>query len=191
MDQLGSLDQQQLLRLVLASGACIVVLAVVMVAYVVLARRSRRARGSPPVEMQPAPPPATAAAGPQPPRGSIGTQLAGGSLQARLRVRPRPAPPASLPVQQCLPHHPTTEERMAVLPGEGTRQDALFSLVEEIDRIFQVRLAASPLSAVDAQLQAGPDGSVRVRVGTRYYDTPDQVPDRQLRDLIRQSIAEW
>jgi hypothetical protein len=165
MDRLGSLDPQQLLRLMLASGACIVILAAFMVAYIVLARRARRATSgaarSPGGELKPHPLLAAAPARLQPPVGQIRTQPVRSGRQVHVQVEPQPASAAA------------------------------FSLVEEIDRIFQAKLAVSTLAAIDAQLQAGPDGGVRVRVSSEYYDAPDQVPDQQLRDLIKQSIAEW
>jgi hypothetical protein len=64
-------------------------------------------------------------------------------------------------------------------------------LVDEIDRIFQNKLAASALVATDAKVEAHPDGGVRIRVGTVYYDSPDDVPDPYLRDILKLSIAEW
>jgi hypothetical protein len=64
-------------------------------------------------------------------------------------------------------------------------------LVDEIDRIFQGKLAASTLAATDAKVESHPDGGVRIRVGTVYYDSPDDVPDPYLRDILKLSIAEW
>jgi len=64
-------------------------------------------------------------------------------------------------------------------------------LVTEINRIFQSKLGVSPLANTDAEVQAGPDGGVRIRVGTVYYDSPNDVPDARLRELLKASIAEW
>ncbi len=66
-----------------------------------------------------------------------------------------------------------------------------FSLVDEIDRIFQAKLAASPLSNTDVQIVASADSSVGIRIGTTHYSSPKQVPDPVLRRLIEDSIAEW
>lgn len=74
---------------------------------------------------------------------------------------------------------------------KGSESIPSFSLVDEIDRIFQSKLALSALAGTDAQLMAGRDGSVRVRVGSHYYESPDQVPDDELRNLIKAAIAEW
>jgi hypothetical protein len=65
------------------------------------------------------------------------------------------------------------------------------NLADEIDRIFQSKLMASGLAATDAKVETNPDGGVRIRVGTDYYDSPDEVPDPILRDLLKLSIAEW
>ncbi|PWH14884.1 MAG: hypothetical protein DDG58_12140 [Ardenticatenia bacterium] len=65
------------------------------------------------------------------------------------------------------------------------------SLVEEVDRIFQRKLEASPYAHLDAQFVERPDGSVRIRVGTKFYESPDEVPDPGLREIIKAAIAEW
>jgi hypothetical protein len=65
------------------------------------------------------------------------------------------------------------------------------NLVTEINRIFQSKLGVSPLANTDAEVQAGPDGGVRIRVGAVFYDSPNDVPDARLRELLKLSIAEW
>jgi len=64
-------------------------------------------------------------------------------------------------------------------------------LVTEINRIFQSKLGVSPLANTDAAVEASPDGGVRIRVGTVFYDSPNDVPDARLRELLKLSIAEW
>ncbi len=66
-----------------------------------------------------------------------------------------------------------------------------FSLVEEIDRIFQRKLEASPYAHLDAQFVERPDGGVRIRVGTKFYECPEEIPDLGLRKIIEAAIAEW
>jgi hypothetical protein len=65
------------------------------------------------------------------------------------------------------------------------------NLAGEIDRIFQGKLMASAMSGTDAKVEENPDGGVRIRVGRGYYDSPDEVPDPQLRSLLKLAIAEW
>jgi hypothetical protein len=69
---------------------------------------------------------------------------------------------------------------------------APLNLAEEIDHIFQSKLLASGMAATtDAKVETNPDGGVRIRIGTAYYHSPDEVPDPQLRDMLKQSITEW
>ena len=65
------------------------------------------------------------------------------------------------------------------------------NLAEEINRIFQSKLALSPLAKTDAEIESDPEGGIRIRVGTTYYATPDEVPDASLRDMLKRSIADW
>jgi hypothetical protein len=65
------------------------------------------------------------------------------------------------------------------------------NLVEEIDRIFQSKLMASSMAGKDAKITAASDGGVGIRVGAVYYSSPDEVPDPQLRDMLKLAIAEW
>ena len=65
------------------------------------------------------------------------------------------------------------------------------NLAEEIDRIFQTKLRASSMAGVDAKITAASDGAVGIRVGAVYYDSPADVPDPQLRELLRLAISEW
>jgi hypothetical protein len=65
------------------------------------------------------------------------------------------------------------------------------NLAEEIDRIFQSKLIASGMAATDAKVETNPDGGVRIRIGAAYYGSPDEVPDADLREILKLSIAEW
>ncbi len=65
------------------------------------------------------------------------------------------------------------------------------NLADEIDRIFQSKLIAFGEASTDAKVETNPDGGVRIRIGTVYYESPNEVPDPHLRDMLRLSIAEW
>ena len=85
------------------------------------------------------------------------------------------------------------KERLAQPAAERSpaSEQARFDLVADIDRIFQAKLAASSMANIDAEILAGPEGGVRIRVGTKHYDTPDEVPDSELRQMMKAAIAEW
>jgi hypothetical protein len=65
------------------------------------------------------------------------------------------------------------------------------NLADEIDRIFQRKLVASGNTSVGAKVETNPDGGVRIRIGMVCYDSPDEVPDPYLREMLKLSIAEW
>lgn len=65
------------------------------------------------------------------------------------------------------------------------------NLAAEIDRIFQSKLIALGKASTDAKVETNAEGGVRIRIGTVYYNSPDEVPDPHLRDMLKLSIAEW
>jgi hypothetical protein len=64
------------------------------------------------------------------------------------------------------------------------------SLVDEVNEILEQKLAESGLTNRGVRLNEDRDGSVRVYIGLQAY-TLDEVPDPEIRDLIRQAVAEW
>ena len=65
------------------------------------------------------------------------------------------------------------------------------SLAGQIDEILQEKLAVSPLAGQDIRLGDNESLGLEVWVGVNRYDGIDAVPDAQVRDLIRASVAEW
>lgn len=80
--------------------------------------------------------------------------------------RPKPAPiPATLPV---------------------------LNLAREINDILQVKLALSPLSQrMKVEVLSAPDGGIRINVNGQFYAGPDEVPDPEVKALIKESIKQW
>jgi hypothetical protein len=64
------------------------------------------------------------------------------------------------------------------------------SMIEQINRVLEAKLASQPAAARAVRLAEGPDGSVRVYVGTQPYAV-DEVPDPAIRAAIREAVAEW
>jgi hypothetical protein len=85
---------------------------------------------------------------------------------------------------------PSSRQEVSPVTSRSQEPTSL-NLVAEIDRILQAKLAASAMDSVDAEILAGPEGGVRIRVGTQHYSTPDDVPDEELRRMIKSAIAEW
>lgn len=80
---------------------------------------------------------------------------------------------------------PRTEERREPeAPATGG------SMVEQINRILEGKLAGLPETARAVRLIEGPGGSVRIYIGVQSYSL-DEVPDPTVRQLIREAVAEW
>ena len=66
------------------------------------------------------------------------------------------------------------------------------SFVEEIEEILQRFLRTYP-SFVDKEVHVGvgQGGGIRIRVENEFYDTPDDVPDPEIRGILKAAIQEW
>lgn len=65
------------------------------------------------------------------------------------------------------------------------------SLAAQIDAILQERLEGSSLSTRGIRLQEHPQQGLIVQVGLNKYNSIDEVPEKEIRDFIREAIAEW
>jgi hypothetical protein len=65
------------------------------------------------------------------------------------------------------------------------------SLVEQIDAILQEKIQTSASHQTEIHLMEKPDRGLVVVIGDREYDGIDQVPDQQVRALIRDSVITW
>jgi hypothetical protein len=64
------------------------------------------------------------------------------------------------------------------------------TMVEQISRILETKLAAQSASGRGVRLVEGPGGAVRVYIGMQPYSLED-VPDPSIREAIREAVAEW
>ena len=64
------------------------------------------------------------------------------------------------------------------------------SLVDEVNEILERRLAEAGLTQRGVRLSGDREGSVRVYIGIQSY-TLDEIPDADIREVIRQAVAEW
>ncbi len=65
------------------------------------------------------------------------------------------------------------------------------SMVAQIDEILQEKLNTSPLAGQGIRLIEHPTQGLVVMVGLNRYEGVDEVPDPEIRSLIRESVAEW
>jgi len=65
------------------------------------------------------------------------------------------------------------------------------SIVGLIDDVLQKKLENSPLAAKKIRLEEGLGGEVIVYVGATRYAAIDDVPDDEIKAIIREAISEW
>jgi hypothetical protein len=70
------------------------------------------------------------------------------------------------------------------------KTQAALSMVDEINEILGEKLAASADAPQGVHIAEGSDGSIRVFIGLQGY-AMDQVPDDEVRRLIREAVSEW
>ena len=65
------------------------------------------------------------------------------------------------------------------------------SMVEQIDKILQRKLAGHPLEKEKIYLRTALNGTLLILIGTREYEWIDDIPEQPIQDIIREAIAEW
>ena len=66
------------------------------------------------------------------------------------------------------------------------------SFVDEIDQILQKHLQRHPVPlSCGVHVRTGRDGSLQIEVGANTYPSPNDVPDPDIRELIKSAVAEW
>jgi hypothetical protein len=86
---------------------------------------------------------------------------------------------------------PGTTQTTYGSPSESSLLEPL-RLVEEIDALVQERLRGRPdLAAQGIRLTHDIDGSILIYVGQQSYRSADDIPDDDVRGLIRDAIRAW
>jgi len=84
---------------------------------------------------------------------------------------PRPTPPEP-PAKRAAPRRPT-------------------SMVEQINAILERKLLERPGLTRGVRLAEGPGGAIKVYIGIDSYNAIDDVPEAEIRQLIRDAVVEW
>jgi hypothetical protein len=80
----------------------------------------------------------------------------------------------------------------ALQPRKKTDPEELDqSIVGQIDQILQTKLEETALEDRGIRLVEGSDQGMVIEVGLDKFTEIDAVPDEQVRQLIRQSVADW
>ena len=66
------------------------------------------------------------------------------------------------------------------------------SFIDEIEAILQASLLTLPTPLpYEVHMLSGENGLLRIEVGSNSYGSPDEVPDPQIRQLIKAAVSEW
>jgi hypothetical protein len=120
-----------------------------------------------------APPPPAAPLQPLP--GAEATLLA--SLQTT------PIEPASTPKSRGFFSRGASSPSIGRFPG--------LNLAQEINDIVQARLRYSTLAQNRVEITADPGGGIRIQVNHKFYSSPDDIEEPEIKELIKSSIKEW
>jgi len=74
------------------------------------------------------------------------------------------------------------ETKPAAAPG---------SIIEQIDKVLQAKLASSVYKDRGIELTEGPGGIVIIKDGANSFEGIESVPDLQVKTLIQQAVADW
>jgi hypothetical protein len=68
----------------------------------------------------------------------------------------------------------------------------VLNLAEQINTIAQTRLRMSPLAATtQLEITSDPGGGIRIDFNGHFYPSPDDIPDPEVKALIKDSIQQW
>jgi hypothetical protein len=76
--------------------------------------------------------------------------------------------------------------------SEAQERSITLNLASEIDQMLQIRIRASPeFSGRYVRVADTPDGGLRFEVDGARYSGLDEIPDPQVRALVRAAISDW
>lgn len=105
--------------------------------------------------------------------------------QPRLNAVPEPEPAAGIPAGAT----PLSAVSRILIGKKEPAPEK--SIASQIDDILQEKLADSPLQNRAIRLMELPGKGMVVMVGLKQYDRIEDVPDEEIRKLIRSCVLEW
>ncbi|MEW5870589.1 MAG: hypothetical protein AB1894_15050 [Chloroflexota bacterium] len=115
--------------------------------------------------------------------------------QADEMIAGKPGTPPSVVPADEEPPEPSRPNPVAwvsrMLVGKGAEEVPEKSIVAQIDEILQEKLLESPLADRAIRLMELPDKGMVVLIGLEKYASVDEVPDEDVRQLLKACVAEW
>ena len=137
--------------------------------------------------------PAAPAAGPMPARAASGPGF-------EPAARPFASEPSTVPATGPATDQPAQQAGVASTIAGFFRRglqpppaiQPVGSFVDEIEAVLQrtIRNRPTPLPC-EVHVRTGQGGALQIEVGANAYQSPDQVPDPEIRELIKSAVAEW
>lgn len=86
-----------------------------------------------------------------------------------------------------------SQKDLVPIPAEGPPEEGgeFLSVISEIDRILQTKLEHSPLAERGIHLMENHQQEIRIWVGLDSYDSINDIPDGDVRELINAAVKEW
>jgi hypothetical protein len=119
------------------------------------------------------------------------------ATETKVEVRPVPAieKTPSRPVSDEMSKRPSLNPidviSRAIQSDVGKPTQETKSIAAQVDEILQEKLENSPLQDRAIRLMELPGKGMVVLVGLNQYDGVGSVPDPEIRDLLRECVAEW
>jgi hypothetical protein len=102
---------------------------------------------------------------------------------------------ASLRAQSAKPEPPQPQRRGLFGRPKAAVEEPLLptlNLAEQINTIAQTRLRYSPLATTTKlEITSDPSGGILINVNGAFYHGPDDIPQLEVKALIKASIEEW
>ena len=113
------------------------------------------------------------------------------SPSSRINTTQSAPVPAATPISQPAPQNQPPAPKISSSAIDDRPVAPANSIVGQIDTILQAHLAGTPLAERGIFLAQSSEGGVMVYVGLQKYMGVDEVPDPEIKSVIRAAISEW
>ena len=99
--------------------------------------------------------------------------------------------PEEHPAQPILEEVPTPIDFQEIEGGDDSEETKMLSVVDEVNDILQKKLIGSPLAGKGIHLMENHNNEIRFWVGLNSYNDAEEIPDQEIRNIIKESVKEW